>query len=191
VETVHNRILVQKVINGEEELNLNNLNMVFPNNVLSLVPSDTVFSGITDNALAGKVEVNEKLEAVGGNEDFLYGFEEMIYNKKDCVLLIEPFVAGERQGEIMGIESKYARRQIIYKLYAERTIRQAVKRGKIDLGGETENELTTTQIENIIQNTVDEHLFFARINQNDQPEIILTRRQELKSISSPFKQKLQ
>ena len=185
IEGVQDRVSIQKAIDGEEELDLENLNKIFPNNALSLVPSQADFSGITDNALAGKTEVGGKLEPIGGNEDFLYGLEEMIYDKKDCILLVEPFVAGERQGEVKGVESKYARRQAIYRLYAERIIKQAVKRKKIDSMG-VANELTIEQIEVIVENTIDEHLFFARIDQNNQPEILLTQRQKLKSISSPI-----
>ena len=184
IEGMHDPALVQKIINGEAKIKLDNLNKVFPNNALSLVPSEADFSGITDNALAGKIEISGKFEPIGGNEDFFYGFEEMLYAGKDCVLLIEPFVAGERKGEVRSVETKYVRRQAIYRLYAQRTIEQAIKRGKITLKGNPK-ELPEV-LETIIEEILDKHLFFARIDQNGQSEIILTQRQKSKNINSPI-----
>jgi len=185
IEAVHDRVFIEKLVDGEEELKLGNLHKIFPNNALSLVPREARFSGITDDALAGRIEAGGQLEPIGGEEDFLYGLRKMIYDKKDCVLLIEPFVPGKREYEVKGVESKYIRRPLVYDLYARRVINQAFKRGKIDSRGVT-NELTRGQVETIVKEIIDKHLFFARIDQNNRPEIILTQRQKSKLIKPPI-----
>jgi hypothetical protein len=177
---VHDIKLISKIISGDDNLNMDNLSRVFPNNALSEITKRTKFSGIADNSLAGKVEINAKQEPIGGNEDFLYGLKEMLYHDKDCVLLIEPNISDERQGEVSGVDAKYLRRAAVYKIYAERAIRQAGKRGKIDLGDK--NELTEEKLNMIIEDLMDKHLFFARINNEGKPEIVLTKRQQEKGI---------
>ena len=184
VADVHDIGLVDRAIKGTEGINLENLNAVFPNNTLSMVSPDAKFSGVTDNALTGTIEINGKSVPIGGNEDFYYGFGEMISGGRDCVLLIDPFVAGEREGEVKGVQSKYARRQAIYQLYAKRLLNRALRANKITLGDGTKG--SSEQIETIVENMVDEHLFFARVDQNGQPEIVLTDRQERKKISKPI-----
>ena len=184
VKGVHHMELINNIIEGNDNINLENLSQVLHNNTLSLAGKDVKFSGITDNALAGKVEINGKQEPIGGNEDFLYGLKEMLYHDKDCVLIIEPNIADERQGEIMGVDAKYLRRVSVYKVYAERAIRQAGKRGKINIANES--ELTEERVNTIIEDLMDKHLFFARINNKGKPEIVLTKRQQLKGISPPI-----
>lgn len=184
VEGVHVIEMVNKIIKGEEALNMENISQIFHNNALSQVGKDAKFSGIADNALAGKVEINEKLESIGGNEDFLYGLKEIIYHKRDCVLLIDPYIAGERKGEVKAVDSKYLRRAAVYKLYAERAIKQASKRDKIDLDNEI--LLSEEKMNEIISDAMDKHLFFSRINQEGLPEIILTSRQLSKGILAPI-----
>jgi len=182
---VHDPHLIQETTDGTTDIHLGNLHRIFPNNAFSFVPPHNRFSGITDNALAGN-EINGKLELIGGNEDFLYGFESMLYDNKDCILLTDPFVvAGEREGEVKGVASKYERRQKIYTLYARRTIEQAIKRGKLpnEEGSET---LSDEQIETIVDDTIDKHLFFASVDENGKTAILLTQRQKRKSISSPL-----
>ncbi len=78
VSGTHDPALIEKLVNGTAEIDLENLNRVFPNNALSLVPSKANFSGISDNALAGEIQVDGQLQPIGGNEDFLYGLTEMI-----------------------------------------------------------------------------------------------------------------
>lgn len=184
VKGVHHMELINKIIKGEDNVSMENLSKVLHNNTLSLADRNVKFSGIADNALAGKIEINGKQEPIGGNEDFLYGLKEMLYNDKYCVLVIEPNIADERQGEVMGVDAKYLRRVSVYKIYAERAIRQAGKRGKIDLGNE--NELTEEKINIIMEDLVDKHLFFARINNEGKPEIVLTKRQQEKRILPPI-----
>jgi hypothetical protein len=184
VKGVHHMELINKIIEGDDNVNLENLSQVLHNNTLSLVGKEAKFSGITDNFLAGKVEINGKQEPIGGNEDFLYGLKEILYHGKDCVLLIEPHISGERQGEVSGVDAKYLRRVAVYKLYAERSIRQAGKRKKIDLG--YENGITEEKLNTTIEDLMDKHLFFARINDGGKPEIVLTNRQRTKRILSPF-----
>jgi hypothetical protein len=183
IKGVHDDGLVTGVIDGDDNVDLDNLHKLFPNNSLSLVPKTARFSGITDNALAGNIEIDGRFEPIGGNEDFLYGFEEMLLRGQDCILLVEPFI-GERQGEVKGVESKYVRRKIIYSIYAKRVIEQAVERGQIVLDGQ-EGELSQTKIEAIVEDVIDNHLFFVRLSNASEPEIILTERQKLKSIIPP------
>ena len=182
IEGVHDSALVQKIISGEAEIKLDSLSKVFPNNALSLVPPEVDFSGITDNALAGQIEISGKFESIGGNEDFFYGFEEMLYAGKDCVLLIEPFVTRE----VKGVEVKYVRRQAVYRLYAQRTIEQAIKRGKAFWSGNIRERPSKEEIDAIVEEIVDRHLFFARIESDGRPSVILTSRQKSKNINSPI-----
>ena len=184
VKGVHDIELINKIIKGEDDINIDNLSRVLHNNTLSLAGKNVKFSGITDNALAGKLEINGKQEPIGGNEDFLYGLNQMLYHDKDCILLIEPNIMDERRGEVMGVDAKYLRRVAVYKIYAERAIRQAGKRGKINLGNE--DKLTEEKINTILDDLVDKHLFFARINTEGNPEIVLTKRQQEKGILSPI-----
>jgi len=184
VEGIHVIELVNRIIKGEEDLNMENISQIFHNNALSQVGKDTKFSGIADNALAGKVEINGKLEPIGGNEDFLYGLKEILYHEKDCILLIDPYIAGERQGEVKAVDSKYLRRAAVYKLYAERAVRQAGKRDVIDLGDET--ELSEEKVNEIVSDAMDKHLFFSRINHEGVPEIVLTSRQRTKGVLAPI-----
>jgi len=184
VEGVHVIELINKIIDGNEDINIENLSKIFHNNSLSLVDKKTKFSGIADNYLSGAVEVNEKQEPIGGNEDFLYGLKEILYHKKDCVLLINPHISGYRAGEMKGVESKYARRAAVYKLYARRALIQAGKRKVINLADES--DLNDGKLNIIIRNMMDEHLFFASINSENKPEIILTSSQRSKKISAPF-----
>lgn len=183
IEGIHDQSLIQEIVDGSKNVDPQNLSKIFPNNALSLVKTHTKFSGISDNALSGKIEINGKMELIGGNEDFLYGFKEMLFNNKDCVLLIDPFIAGERQNEIRGIDSKYLRRQTVYKLYMNRYVEQYINRNKISI---PDNESRDAQIKNIAEDVLDNHLFFARINSNGEQEVILTQRQKEKNIESPI-----
>jgi len=188
IEGVHDLDLIQQIVAGTKNIDLNCLNKIFPNNALSLVPAHTEFSGITDNGLAGDIDIEGRPEPIGGNEDFLYGFQKMLYANRDCVLLIDPLMADKRRGEIAGVESKYIRRQKVYSLYAQRAVRQAVQRGIVPLPTEkSSGELSEDQINTIIENTVDNHLFFAKLDHDNQVKILLTRRQKLKSINPPIK----
>lgn len=184
VKGVHHMELINNIIQGNDDIKMENLSQVLHNNTLSLVGKDAKFSGITDNFLAGKIEINGKQEPIGGNEDFLYGLKKISYHDQDCILLIEPNISEERQGEIKGVDAKYLRRVAVYKLYAERAIRQAGKRGKIDLGDE--KEVTEEQLNTTIEDLMDKHLFFARINNEGKPEIVLTNRQRSKRILPPI-----
>ena len=161
------------------------MSKVFPNNALSLVPANAKFSGITDNALAGEVEVGGQSVQIGGNEDFLYGLKQILFANKDCVLLIDPYVEGERKGEVKGVDSKYIRRQEVYRLYAQRLIGHASRLEQITAGISPE-EMTLEQVKEKVKDVVDEHLFFARVDQNSQLEIVLTKRQKTKSITAPI-----
>ncbi len=184
VADVHDVGLIDRVIEGTEDLSLENLNGVFPNNTCSIVSPDARFSGLTDNGLAGSIEINGKFVPMGGNEDFDYGFDQMFRNGRDCVLLIDPYLPGEREGEVKGVEEKKARRQVIYWLYAKRQVKRAFRSKSFTIGDEFQPE--STRIETIVQDVIDAHLFFARLNADGQPEVVLTQRQKAKSISSPI-----
>lgn len=183
VEGVHNHSLIKKIINEKKNINLQNLNELFPNNVLSMVPSNTKFSTSTDNFFLGEIKINGKKEPIGGNEDFMYGFNEMLINNRKCILLIDPFISSQRQNEIKGVGSKYLRRKIVYNLYAERLIKQAINQKKINLNQKDFSNLSELTLESVVENIIDKNLFFVKINTKNQPEIILTKRQKEKSIN--------
>lgn len=182
LEGVHDPILVQRAVEGTANITLGNLSKVFPNNALSLVRPQTKFSRMADNGLAGPIEVNGEVVPMGGNEDFLFGFKQMLLGR-DCCLLIDPFVAGERQGEVSGMDAKYFRRQMVYRLYAKRLIGRAIEQGRILESGAG---LAGIQTKLIIERMVDEHLFFGRVDQNNQPRIELTAMQAIKSVKLPI-----
>lgn len=179
-----NNVLVQQVLDGSSDLNIDNLSNIFPNNACSMVPPGARFSGITDNALAGMVSVDGKVVPIGGNEDFLYGFKEMLNKGKDCVILVDSSIERLPDQEVLGTDSKYTRRQAVYRLYAERLVKQAILRGKID-HSQADQALTTEQIEKIIEDIIDKHLFFAQLDEKGQPTILLAGRQQMKSIKMP------
>ncbi len=171
IEGEHDQDLVEEIIAGTRQINLANLCRIFPNNALSLVTAGAKFSGITDNGLMGALEIDGKAEPIGGNEDFFYGFGQMLAGR-DSLLLIDPVMPGERQEKVLLVESKYTRRQAVYEAYAQRLIIKAIKRGGIP----------EAQIETVVENTVNEHLFFARLT-DGQPEIVLTEKQRSKNIT--------
>lgn len=181
---VHDQNVIQAAIQGQTEIAMSNVHRVFPNNALSLLPPDAEFSGVADNKLAGTLIVEDKEVPVGGNEDFLYAFEAMVYEGRDAVLVVDFSETQERQGEVMGDQSKYVRRQAVYRAYAERAVRQAIKREKIEWDGQADP--TEEDMERIVKDILDRHLFFALINDRNEPEIVLTARQKEKSIIAPF-----
>lgn len=181
---VHDMELVDGAIHGSNDITLDTVSRAFPNNALSLVPPHTRFSGIADNALAGEVEINGKQEPIGGNEDFLYAFTQMLYSGKDAVLLVEPCIEDEREGEVKGVEAKYERRRAIYRLYATRAVEKLMRtpwplnRQKPEWKGKT--------LDAIVEEVLDNHLFFARIDERGDPEILLTKRQKDQKIVTPI-----
>ncbi len=183
---VHDTVLAREVADGKANITFENLSRLFPNNALSLVPPHTRFSGIADNALSGEIAVEgaeSKKESIGGNEDFMYAFKEMLHFDRDAVLLVDPYIASEREGEVKGIESKYERRKKIQHLYAQRIIDKLKRtpwpeeRAKSDLN---------RPIEEIVEGALDQHLFFARIDERGEPEILLTKRQKEQKIKAPI-----
>lgn len=170
---IHDPETITRIVEGTEEITLANASLVFPNNALSMVEGGTHFSGIADNSLTGKVEVDGKQVAVGGNEDFEFAFREMVYKGRVSVLVVHPSITRLAGEEWKGVAEKYIRRQTIYNLYAERILGQAKARGVISEG---------VTFEDII----DRHLFFAQLNDDGEPEIVLTARQTNRGVASPL-----
>lgn len=181
---VHDFSIPQGAIDGTTKIAIENVSRAFPNNALSMVSQDTHFSGIADNALAGKVEINGKLEPVGGNEDFEHAFEGMLFRGQDAVLLIDPCVENERVGEVKGIEAKYERRKTIYMVYANRLVDRL---RRVPLPEERQKpEIADVSNYDVANATLTEHLFFARIDENGKPEVLLTVAQKEKGIQAPI-----
>lgn len=181
---VHDFSIPKGAIDGTTGISIENVSRAFPNNALSMVSRSTHFSGIADNALAGQVEINGKLEPVGGNEDFEHAFEAMLYRGKDAVLLIDPCIENEREGEVKGIEAKYERRKTIYQFYANRIIDHLRRvpwpedRKKPEMEGVSNYDIANTALT--------EHLYFARIDEDGKPIILLTRAQKEKGMQAPI-----
>lgn len=198
IEGEHDPNLVEAIISGTENLNLKNLWKVFPTNAMSLVRSSARFSDLTDNGRLGVIEIEGQSEKIGGNEDFYYAFDRMIKGE-DCVVLINQVMPGERQAKIETVGKKVQRREKVYEIYAKLLLDQHFKENPIyTTSGGTFNDLSLTEqemakedyllpfdsnslppekFEKIIEGILDKHLFFARIDQNGKPEIVLTRRQ--------------
>jgi len=182
VEGVHDPQLVEAVLSGSEGITLQNLPKLFPNNALAVVDSGLRFSGITDNALAGKARVEESNVEVelGGNEDFLTAFEQMARAGKVCMLVIKPSMAGERQAEVSSNNDKYLRREVTYRQWALRTAKnsQVLRELMSRMQGETKDERLAAAVEEL----VDAHLFFVQVVDGNL-EVVLTQRQREKGIS--------
>lgn len=171
----HDRGEIQKVLDGEWEISLSNISRMFPNNSFAFYPRYAKFSGITDNGLAGTIEINGKQEPIGGNEDFYYWLSEMLH-WKNVYMLIEPTLPGEeRVWEVSSVWAKYARRQAVYRAYARRLISKQEK----------DKDISDNRVDDIFEKLVDEHFFFLSITQDGKPEIVLTERQKKKRVAGP------
>ena len=181
IEGIHDLDLVRDSINGTTGLTLRNISRVFPNNALSLVGPNARFSGTTDNSLAGAINAGEDQYPIGGNEDFLYALLQMVYHNKTSVLLTDPYVPGERTGEVSSEVSKYKRRALMYNLYATRVITQAVQR-KIPSFPGYGKPVTTEYLDVVFESLIDDYLFFAHLDSNGKAVIDLTARQKERRI---------
>lgn len=174
IEGEHNPELIEKFIEGSDNIGLNNMSVATPNNSLNLLRPELRFSKTSDNGVLGKIWFGTESARVGGNEDFFLGFTEMIKGN-DVVLLIDPIISGERKDKVDLGEKKYLRRQSVFEIFATEIIIEAMDRGIIPFTDMS--DLTRELIGRIVEDTLDKHLFFAKIDQNSQPEIVLTRRQ--------------
>lgn len=175
--------LIEEAINpsGKRDISLDNLGVAFPNFSLAMIRRGIRISEDTDNGMLGRVWIKsgekEETARVGGNEDFYEGFRLMLEGE-DVVLLIDPYMPGERHDKVIVEDTKYRRRMDVYKIYATELIMGAVRRGKIS--GLEPKDLSLDYIEKIVEETIDKHLFYARIYEDGSPEVLLTRRQLLK-----------
>lgn len=180
--------LIQEAISpdGKRNIDLDNLGVAFPNFSLSMIRNDIRIAEDTDNGKLGKVwfknEQKEEIIRVGGNEDFYAGFKHMLKGE-DVALLIDPYMPGERHDKVIIEDAKYRRRLDVFKIYAAEIIIEALNQAKIpELATK---DLSLDYIEKIVEETIDQHLFYIKINSEGNPEILLTRRQLSKKMESP------
>lgn len=171
----HDRDLISAVIEGTKMLTLENICRVFPTNAISVVPKFAEFSPDTNTGALGKVMVNGKEVDAGGNEDFYWGLQQMLRGRP-CIQFIDPYLEGERTDKVLTEAEKYGRREPVYERYARQLLSKAVERGalrQMDIAS-----MSASEVSAVATYIVTRNFFFAKYNEDGNPEIVLTKAQK-------------